>query len=54
LYRLTSEQIYAAADTALYLAKEAGRDRVEAEAHFQTGMHRRIKLQADLKSAESA
>lgn len=39
LYRLTAEQIYATADNALYAAKEAGRDRVETEAHFPTGMY---------------
>jgi hypothetical protein len=54
LYRLTADQVYATADHVLYAAKESGRDRVETEAHFPTGMHPAFESNRPLTPAKSA
>lgn len=44
MHSLTSEQIYAVADDALYAAKEQGRDRVDIATASATGIHPALRL----------
>jgi diguanylate cyclase len=51
VHSLTSEQIYAVADDALYAAKEQGRDRVDIATASATGVHPALRLPPRVKSA---
>jgi diguanylate cyclase (GGDEF)-like protein len=47
VYRMTPDQLYAAADEMLYEAKESGRNQVAVAATFPTGMHKVKPLATD-------
>jgi len=54
VHRLTAEQIYAVADRTLYVAKTAGRDRIEIASSSPTGMYPTLNPDNPAPHAESA